>query len=115
WTLATVYYRSRRWHDVRRVLGPLTALTTSDEFLRQAVTVAYGTAGAYLGLWEQALGLLAEQGRGPIAAATAEALLVAGLCARALNRGEVATELLNEAYAVTGLDASVRERVAEAL
>jgi type VII secretion ATPase EccA len=115
WMLATVYYRSRRWHDVRRVLGPLASLASGDEFLRQAVTVAYGTAGAYLGLWEQALGLLAEQGRGPIAAATAEAMLVAGLCARALNRAEVATALLNEAYAVTGVDGSVRERIAEAL
>jgi len=115
WALGVVYYRSRRWHDVRRVLAPLISLSAADEFLRQAVTVAHGTAGANLGLWEQAFDLLSERGRGPIATATAEALLVAGLCARALDRPGDATALLNEAYAVTGPDDSVRERITEAL
>jgi type VII secretion ATPase EccA len=115
WALAVVHYRSRRWHDVRRVLAPLSALAAGDEFLRQAVTVAHGTAGAYLGLWEQAFELLSDQGHGPIAAAAAEALLVAGLCARALGRPEAAAASLNEAYAVTGVEDSVRQRITEAL
>jgi type VII secretion ATPase EccA len=115
WALAVVYYRSRRWHDVRRVLAPLASPAASDEYFRQAVAVAYATAGAYLGLWEQALSLLEQQGRGPVAAATAEALLVAGLCARALNHPEPAAALLNEAYTVTGVDDAVRKRISEAL
>jgi type VII secretion ATPase EccA len=115
WALAVVYYRSRRWHDVRRVLAPVISLADGDEFFRQAVAVAHGTASAYLGLWEQALNLLDQQGRGPIEAATAEALLVAGLCARALGHPEPAAALLNEAYAVTGVDGAVRERITEAL
>ena len=46
---------------------------------------------AHLGLWDQSLDLLASRGRGPIPAATAEALLVAGLCARALDQTQDAT------------------------
>ena len=84
-------------------------------FLQQAVSVAHGLAGAYLGLWEQAFELLSTQGQGPIPAAAAEALLTAGLCARALGRPEAATALLNEAYAVVGIDDSVRATIAKAL
>ena len=85
-------------------------LAHDDDFLRQAVSAAHGIAGAYLGLWEQAFDLLSTQGQGPIPAATAEALLTAGVCARALGRSEAATALLNEAYAVVGVDDSVEQR-----
>ena len=90
-------------------------LAHDDDFLRQAVSAAHGIAGAYLGLWEQAFDLLSTQGQGPIPAATAEALLTAGVCARALGRSEAATALLNEAYAVVGVDDSVRATITGAL
>ncbi|MBV8350345.1 MAG: type VII secretion AAA-ATPase EccA, partial [Mycolicibacterium sp.] len=115
WMRAVIYFRSRRWHDVRRVLAPLTTLPHDDEFLRQAVAVAYGSASANLGMWEQGFELLADQGVGPIPTANAEALLTAGLCARALDRPDAATALLNEAYAVGDVADSVRARIAEAL
>ena len=85
WMLAVLYWRAGRWHDVRRVLSGVH-FAPADVYLRQAVSVAYGAASAYLGLWEQAFDLLTAQGRGPIPAATAEALLVAALCGRALDR-----------------------------
>jgi len=115
WVLAVVYFRSKRWHDVRRVLAPLTAQMRNDAFLHQAVQVAHGLADAYLGLWEQAFDQLSTQGQGPIAAANAEALLGAGLCARALGRAEAAAALLNEAYAVVGISESLRSTIAAAL
>ncbi len=115
WVLAVVYFRSKRWHDVRRVLAPLTAQVRNDAFLHQAVQVAHGLADAYLGLWEQAFDQLSTQGQGPIAAANAEALLGAGLCARALGRAEAAAALLNEAYAVVGISESLRSTIAAAL
>jgi type VII secretion ATPase EccA len=115
WVLAVVYFRSKRWHDVRRVLAPLTAQVRNDAFLHQAVQVAHGLADAYLGLWEQAFDQLSTQGQGPIAAANAEALLGAGLCARALGRAEAAAALLNEAYAVVGISEGLRSTIAAAL
>ena len=114
WVLAVVYFRAKRWHDVRRVLAPLTAQVRDDPFLHQAVQVATGLATAYLGLWEQAFDQL-SQGQGPIAAASGEALLGAGLCARALGRGEAAAALLNEAYAVAGISEKLRSTIASAL
>jgi type VII secretion ATPase EccA len=115
WVLAVIFFRAKRWHDVRRVLAPLTAQVRDDPFLHQAVQVAHGLAGAYLGLWEQAFNQLGPQGHGPIAAANAEALLGAGLCARALGRSEAAAALLNEAYAVAGICESLRSTIANAL
>lgn len=115
WVLAVVYFRAKRWHDVRRVLAPLAAQVRNDPFLHQAVQVALGLSGAYLGLWEQGFEQLSHQGQGPIAAASAEALLGAGLCARALGRAEAATALLNEAYAVVGVSDHVRSTIATAL
>jgi len=114
WLLAVLYWRSARWHDVRRVLANIHAPVT-DDFLGQAVGVAYGGASAYLGLWEQAFELLTTRGRGPIPTATAEALLVAALCARALDHQQQAAALLNEAYAVTGLSDDIRARITTAL
>ena len=115
WVLAVIYFRAKRWHDVRRVLAPLTAQVRNDAFLHQAVQVATGLASAYLGLWEQGFDQLSSQGQGPIAAANAEALLGAGLCARALGRAEAATALLNEAYAVGGISETLRSTIATAL
>lgn len=115
WLLGVIYYRAKRWQDVRRVLAPLSPHVDADPFLRQAVGVAQGLAEAYLGLWEQAFELLRTHSQGPIAAASAEALLGAGLCARALNRSELAASLLNEAYAVVGIDESVQSTIAAAL
>jgi len=114
WILAVTYFRAARWHDVRRVLAPLLT-RPCDAYLGQAITVAYGYAGAHLGLWDQSLDLLASRGRGPIPAATAEALLVAGLCARALDQTQDATALLNEAYGVSDVDEDLRARIATAL
>lgn len=115
WVLAVLYFRSKRWHDVRRVLAPLTAQVRNDSFLYQAAAVAQGLSGAYLGLWEQAFEQLSPQGQGPIAAATAEALLTTGLCARALGRADKAAALLNEAYAVVGIHDNLRSTIAAAL
>jgi type VII secretion ATPase EccA len=115
WVLAVVYFRSKRWHDVRRVLAPLTAQVRNDPFLHQAVQVAHGLAGAYLGLWEQSFDQLSGQGQGPIAAANAEALLGAALCARALGRAEDSAALLNEAYAVVDISETLRSTIANAL
>ncbi len=114
WLLTVLYWRSARWHDVRRVLGNVHTPAT-DGYLRQAVSVAYGAASAYLGLWEQAFELLTAQGRGPIPAATAEALLVAALCARAMDRQQDGAALLNEAYAVTDIGDDIRARITTAL
>jgi type VII secretion ATPase EccA len=113
WVLAVTYFRAGRWHDVRRVLEPL--LGTTDPYVAQAVSVAYGRAGAHLGMWEPALDLLTSRGRGPVPAATAEALLVAGLCARALNHEQDSKALLNEAYGVAGADEDTRRRITAAL
>lgn len=115
WVLAVTYYRAKRWHDVRRVLAPLAARAGADPFLHQAVSVAHGLSGAYLGLWEQAFEQLSSQGHGPSPTATAEAMLHAALCARTLGRAEVATALLNEAYAAAGANDDVRSVIAEAL
>lgn len=114
WMLAVTYFRADRWHDVRRVLAPLLNRPT-DDYLHQAITVAYGYAGAHLGLWDQSLELLSSRGRGPIPTATADALLVAGLCARTLDHPQEATALLNEAYGVVGVDDDIRARIATAL
>ncbi|SPX94851.1 type VII secretion AAA-ATPase EccA [Mycobacterium xenopi] len=115
WVLAVLHFRAKRWHDVRRVLAPLTTQVRDDTFLHHAVQVAYGLAGAYLGMWEQAFEQLSRHGQGPIAPANAEALLGAGLCARALGRAETATALLNEAYAVVGISENLRSTIATAL
>src|SRR5690625_7413171 len=79
----------------------------TDDFLGQAVGVAYGGASAYLGLWEQAFELLTTRGRGPIPTATAEALLVAALCARALDHQHQSAALLTVAYAYTGISVAI--------
>merc|ERR1711969_291276 len=77
--------------------------------------VANGLAGANLGLWEPAFEQLSTQGAGPITAASAEALLTAGVCARALGRADQATALLNEAYAIVGISDSLRATIATAI
>lgn len=125
WVLGVVFWLSGRWHDARRVLGRLLALPQRewmigntgevDGYLRQAVTVAHGIAAANLGMWEQAAGELAEQGAGPIAEASADALLTAALCARALDRTDMATRLLNDAYSVPDVSQQTRSRIADAL
>ncbi|MEY8019148.1 type VII secretion AAA-ATPase EccA [Mycobacterium servetii] len=125
WVLGVVFWLSGRWHDVRRVLGRLLALPQRewmigntgevDAYLRQAVTVAHGIAAANLGMWDQAANELAEQGSGPIAEASADALLTAALSARALDRTEVATRLLNDAYSVPDVSQQTRSRIADAL
>lgn len=116
WMLAVVYFKSKRWHDVRRVLAPLTPqIDPSDRFLHQAMSVAQGLSEAYLGMWDQAFERLSPMGRGPIAMASAEALLTAGVSARSLGRPDDATTLLNEAYAVDGIDDALRSTIAAAL
>jgi type VII secretion ATPase EccA len=115
WVLAVIYFRSKRWHDVRRVLAPVAGQVRDDPYLHQAVQVATGLAGAYLGLWEQAFDQLASQGQGPIPAANGEALLGAALCARALGRADDAAGLLNEAYGCAGTNETLRSTVATAL
>ena len=115
WVLAVIFFRAKRWHDVRRVLAPLTPQTHNDEYLHQAMSVAQGLSAAYLGLWEPAFDQLNTQGQGPIAAASAEALLTAALSARSLGRPDTATTLLNEAYAVPGIQDNLRTTIATAL
>lgn len=115
WALAVVYFRARRWSDVREVLGPVRARSQTDQVLHHAITVAHGIATAYLGIWESALETLEAAGRGPIPAASAEALFVAGLCARALNRPDHATTLLNEALGSPGAEDETRDRIVAAL
>lgn len=115
WVSAVVFFRSSRWHDVRRVLAPLIPQVRHDPYLHQAMSVANGLAAANLGLWEPAFEQLSTQGAGPIAAASAEALLTAGLCARALGRADQATALLNEAYAIVGIADSLRSTIATAI
>lgn len=115
WVLAVAYYRAKRWHDVRRVLGPVAGQVRDDPYLHQAVQVASGLAGAYLGLWEQAFDQLSDQGEGPIPNANGEALLGAGLCARALGRVDQAAALLNEAYGAVGDNAALRSTITSAL
>ena len=115
WVLAVIFFRAKRWHDVRRVLAPLTPQARNDAYLYQAMSVAQGLSAAYLGLWEPAFDQLNAQGQGPIAAASAEALLAAALSARSLGRADTATALLNEAYAVTGIQENLRTTIATAL
>ncbi|MFL0176407.1 type VII secretion AAA-ATPase EccA [Mycobacterium sp. SMC-13] len=117
WMLAVIYFKAKRWHDVRRVLAPLTPKLTpeSDPYLYQAMSVAQGLAEAYLGMWDKAYERLRSLGRGPIASASGDALLTAAVSARALGHTDEATTLLNEAYAVDGIDESVRSTIATAL
>lgn len=119
WLLAVIYFKSKRWHDVRRVLAPLTAqMKTSvnpDPYLYQAMSVAQGLSEAYLGMWDQAHDRLRPMGRGPIATANGDALLTAGVSARALGHDDEATTLFNEAYAVDGINEAVRSEIAAAL
>jgi type VII secretion ATPase EccA len=115
WVLAVIFFRAKRWHDVRRVLAPLIPQARNDGYLHQAMSVAHGLSAAYLGLWEPAFDQLNTHGHGPIAAASAEALLAAALSARALGRADTATTLLNEAYAVTGIADNLRTTIATAL
>ena len=115
WVLAVIFFRAKRWHDVRRVLAPLTPQARNDAYLYQAMSVAQGLSAAYLGLWEPAFDQLNAQGQGPIAAASAEALLAAALSARSLGRADTATALLNEAYAVTGIQDNLRTTIGTAL
>ena len=56
-----------------------------------------------------------ERSCATIAAANAEALLGAALCARALGRADVGTTLLNEAYGVVGISEALRTTIATAL
>lgn len=116
WMLAVIYFKAKRWHDVRRVLAPLTPqVNPDDQFLYQAMWVAQGLSEAYLGMWDQAFQRLAPMGRGPIPTASAEALLTAGMSVRALERPDEATTLLNEAYAVDGIDDATRTTIGTAL
>ena len=115
WVLAVIFFRAKRWHDVRRVLAPLIPQARNDAHLYQAMSVAQGLAASYLGLWEPAFEQLNTQGAGPVAAANAEALLAAALSARSLGRADTATALLNEAYAVTGVQDNLRATIATAL
>lgn len=115
WVLAVIFFRAKRWHDVRRVLAPLTPQAHNDPYLFQAMSVAQGLSTAYLGLWEPAFGQLSAHGQGPIPAASSEALLAAALSARALGRGDSATALLNEAYGIAGIQDNVRATIGTAL
>lgn len=115
WILAVAFFRARRWHDVRRVLTPLTPQTHNDPYLFQAMSVAQGLSSAYLGLWDAAFDQLKSQGQGPIPAASAEALLTSALAARAMGDADTATGLLNEAYSIVGIPEDVRATVANAL
>lgn len=117
WMLAVIYFKAKRWHDARRVLAPLTPQINSDTdpYLYQAMSVAQGLSEAYLGMWDQAYERLRKMGRGPIPAACGDALLTAAVSARALGHTDEATTLLNEAYAVDGIDESVRSTIATAL
>lgn len=115
WALAVVHFQARRWSDIREILAPLHATPPHDRVLAHAIAVTYGVATAYLGMWDSALEILEPAGRGPIPAAAAEALLVAGLCARTLGREDTATRLLNEAYGSKDADPDTRARTTEAL
>lgn len=124
WILAAVHWRALRWTDVRRILGPLTTLPHSDQRLRQAVEVAYWTAAAHLGMWDDAQAHLEAQGDGPLEFAAADALLTAGLCARQRSLIDTdsrdehlrdANRLLNAAYAVPGIDAAMKSQITNAI
>lgn len=115
WVLAVIFFRAKRWHDVRRVLAPLLPQARHDPYLFQAMSVAHGLSAAYLGLWEQAFDQLRTQGSGPIPEASAEALNGAALSARELGRVDVATAMLNDAYSVQGIGDDLRSRIATAL
>ncbi len=115
WVLAVIFFRANRWHDVRRVLSPLTPHSRNDPYLFQAMSVAQGLSTANLGLWEPAFEQLSTQGQGPIPAASSEALLAAALSARALGRDDTATALLNEAYGIPGIADSLRQKIGTAL
>lgn len=116
WMLAVVFIKAKRWHDVRRVLAPLIAqVHSSDIYVHHAISVAQGQAEAYLGMWEPALDRLRPCGGGPIPQASADALLTAGLCARALGREDEAITLLNEAYAVDGISEASRTTIGTAI
>lgn len=116
WILAFTYYRAARWHDVRRALAPLRHTDSGDPFLTQAIAAAHGNATARLGMYEEAIEELLWVHNGPIPNATADSLLTAGLCARALGRAEQATSLINQAYTVEGLqDLDIKTAITAAL
>lgn len=115
WVLAVIFFRAQRWHDVRRVLAPLIPQARQDPYLFQAMSVAHGLSAAYLGLWEQAFDQLRTQGAGPIPGANAEALMGAALCAREMEKAEVATALLNDAYSVPDIGEELRTKIGTAL
>lgn len=115
WMRAVTHFQAKRWHDVRRVLTALIPQAGADPVLYQAMSVAHGLSAAYLGLWEQAFDELSCHGKGPLPAASAEALLGAGLSARALGRADTAVALINEAYAFTEIPDDLRATLTEAL
>lgn len=114
WVLAVLHLKAQRWHDARQVLGPWLDRADLGSYERQAIAVAYGTAGAMLGLWEPSLELLERRARGDMATATAYGLLQAAMCARKLERSDQATALLNEAYGVPGVDEQTKGLISQA-
>lgn len=100
WIQAVIYSKADRWSDVRRILLPLTKSHIGDEFLRQAIHVANGVAGAYLGMWQQAFDELAH-GAGPTEQATLDGIYYRALCARKLGNTDTAATLLDEAYSLS--------------
>lgn len=113
WVLAVIYFRSGRWDNLRRVIAPL--ISSQDPYVRQAAQTANGVATAHLGQWQPAYDLLGGID-GPIATATAAALLTRALVARSLGKPEEASGLLNEAYAVVGaVGDDVKDQISAAM
>ena len=115
WMRVVVFFHARRWHDVRATTATLGQGGGLDAFLGQAVAVADGIAAANLGLTQHGYEKLIHVESGPIPAATADALLTAGLCARALDKPGQANELLERAYTAADGDESARAAIASAL
>lgn len=100
WMQAAIYSKADRWSDVRRILLPLTKNHIGDDFLRQAIHVANGIAGACLGMWQQAFDELAHS-EGPDEEAHLDGAYHRALCARKLGDTDAAATLLDEAYSLS--------------
>lgn len=100
WAEAVIASKATRWHDVLRILTPLLDPPSHDAHRRQAASTLAGLAAANLGQWEPSLRILSTAS-GPIAAATAQGLLIRAWCHRHLGEEDHAEDLLNQAYAAS--------------
>lgn len=100
WMQAAIHFKAERWSDVRRILLPLTKNHIGDDFLRQAIHVANGIAGACLGMWQQAFDELAHSA-GPHEEAHLDGIYHRALCARKIGDTDAAATLLDQAYSLS--------------